>query len=63
MAEAEIGGVLLAPIVVYGLAAAGIFAVLRSILGQFGVLNFVWHPALFELGLYTAVLALLVLFV
>jgi hypothetical protein len=60
IAEAHIGGVLFAPIVVYMIAAAMIFTVLRALLGRIGLLARVWHPALFELALYTAILSLLV---
>jgi hypothetical protein len=61
IAEAHLGGVLFAPIVLYMLAAAAIFAVLRSLLGRTGLLAWAWHPALFELALYASILSLLVL--
>jgi hypothetical protein len=60
MTEISIGGVYLAPIVVYAIAAALIFVVLRFILGHAGVLRRVWHPALFEVALFLCVLSLLV---
>ncbi len=61
ISEVHIGGVLLAPIVVYMLAALAIFAVLRSVLGHSGLIAWAWHPALFELALYATILSLLVL--
>jgi hypothetical protein len=60
MTEISIGGVYLAPIVVYAIAAALIFVVLRFILGHAGLLRRVWHPALFEVAMFLCVLSLLV---
>jgi len=60
--EADIGGVLFAPIVVYAAVAMAIFAVLRWVIGRIGLLGQLWHPALFEVALFTAILSLLVLF-
>ncbi len=47
ISEVAIGGVFLAPIVVYTAAAALIFVACRFILGVAGVLQRLWHPALF----------------
>ncbi len=58
--EVAIGGVFLAPIVVYALAASVIFAVVRFVLGLTGLLQRIWHPALFEVALFVSILSLLV---
>jgi hypothetical protein len=60
--EIHVGGVLLAPIVVYASAAMLIFLALRFVLGRIGVIRRLWHPALFELALYVSILSLLVRF-
>jgi hypothetical protein len=60
LAELAVGDVLLAPIVVYAIVAAVIFALLRLLLGRIGLRRLAWHPALFELALYVAILSLLV---
>jgi hypothetical protein len=62
LSETSIAGVLLAPIVLYALAGLLIFGACRWVLGRLGVLGAVWHPALFEVALYTSIVALLVLF-
>jgi len=62
IAEAQIGGVLLAPIAVYGLVAIVLFLLCRVLLGRAGVLRHVWHPALFEVSLFVILLSLLVQF-
>ncbi len=58
--EVAIGGVFLAPIVVYLVATAAIFVVCRFLLGVTGLLQRTWHPALFEVALFIAILSLLV---
>lgn len=60
ISEAHIGGVLLAPIAIYGLVAILAFLFLRVLLGRAGVLKHVWHPALFEVSLFIILLSLLV---
>jgi hypothetical protein len=60
--ELVIGGVLVAPFVLYAGAALAIFAVLRSLL-QFAAFDRVFsHPPVAELSLYVLVLALLIAF-
>jgi hypothetical protein len=59
IAEVNIAGALIAPIVIYALVAALIFAVCRFVLGRFGLLRRVWHPALFEVALFLCILSLL----
>ena len=61
--EVDVGGILIAPLVVYGIVAMPIFLVLRLLLGRLGLLRALWHPALFELSLYLSILSLLVVFV
>jgi protein AaeX len=50
--EAQLGGVLFAPIVLYCIVAVVVFVPLRFVLGRLRVFAAVWHPALFELALY-----------
>jgi protein AaeX len=61
IAELDIFGVLVAPIVAYALLAIPVFLVLRWILAPIGVWRFTWHPALFEVSLYMIILSLFVL--
>jgi hypothetical protein len=61
LAEINIGGVYLAPIVVEALLALAIFALCRVVLGRLGVLSRIWHPALFEVCLFLSIVSLLVL--
>jgi hypothetical protein len=63
MTEVNVGGILIAPLVVYGMAAMPMFLVLRLLLGRLRLLRAVWHPALFELALYVSIVCLLVRFV
>ncbi len=62
ISEFAIDGVFLAPIIVYGAAAALIFAACRFVLGVTGLLRRLWHPALFEVALFLSLLSLLVRF-
>jgi hypothetical protein len=57
--EAHLDGVLFTPIILYCVIAAVIFVPVRNILGRIGLLQWVWHPPLFELALYTFILAAL----
>jgi len=50
--EAQFGGILFAPIVLYCLLGAIIFVPIRFLLGRLRIFSAVWHPALFELALY-----------
>ncbi|ABI63030.1 DUF1656 domain-containing protein [Granulibacter bethesdensis] len=60
--EVNIWGVLVAPISVYGVMALVLFAILRSFWRLTGLLQFIWHPPLFELAVYVSILSLLVLY-
>jgi hypothetical protein len=50
--EAQLAGILFAPIVLYCLGGAVVFVPLRFLLGRLRVFSAVWHPALFEVALY-----------
>lgn len=57
----EIGGVYLPPIAQALLLALPIFLLLDWILRRVGLLNLVWHEALFEGALYACVCATVIL--
>lgn len=61
LTEVDVGGIYLAPIVVYAVAAIPLFLILRWVLGRLSVLRDIWHPALFELAIYATLLSLLIL--
>jgi protein AaeX len=61
LSEIDVGGIYVAPIVVYAIAAIPPFLILRWVLGRLGVLRNIWHPALFELAGYVTLLSLLIL--
>lgn len=60
MAELNIAGVYVAPIVGYCVIAGILFLVCRSLLTLVGFWRLVWHPGLFEIGLFVSILSLLV---
>jgi hypothetical protein len=59
--EIDLYGVYLAPIALFMAAAWLILIPLRRIADHFGLLRYVWHPALFEFAIYTIVLSCIVL--
>ena len=59
--EIDLLGVYVAPISVMMVAAWLITMVLRRVAGRFGLLAYVWHPALFVFTLYIIVLSSIVL--
>jgi len=59
--ELVIGGVLVAPLIWYAVAALVVILVLRPILDLVGVSRIFSHPSIAELSLYVTVLGLLVL--
>ena len=59
--EVDLLGVYVAPISVMMVAAWFVIVVLRRVAGRFGLLAYVWHPALFVFALYIIVLSLIVL--
>lgn len=58
--ELTIGGVLIAPLVMYAGAAIAIFVLLRPLLHLIGFNRAFSHPPVAELSLYVLILALLI---
>jgi hypothetical protein len=58
--EAQLDGILFAPIVLYCVLGAIVFVPLRLVLGRLGLFAGVWHPALFELALYMIITGVIV---
>jgi hypothetical protein len=61
--EIDLFGVYVAPISVLIVAAWIVIIVLRRIANRFGLLSFVWHPALFIFAIYTILLSSIVLLI
>ena len=59
--EVDVLGIYVAPIVLLMLAAWLVLVVARRVGSRFGLLQAIWHPALFEFSLYVIVLSVLVL--
>jgi protein AaeX len=59
--EVNLLGVYVAPISVMMVAAWFVTMVLRRVAGRFGLLAYVWHPALFVFTVYIIVLSIIVL--
>lgn len=59
--EVNLLGVYVAPISVMMVAAWFVTVVLRRVAGRFGLLAYVWHPALFVFTVYIIVLSSIVL--
>ena len=59
--EVDLLGVYVAPISVMMVAAWFVTMVLRRVAGRFGLLAYVWHPALFVFAMYIIVLSSIVL--
>lgn len=59
--EIDIFGVYVAPMSVLMLAAWLITISLRRVAARFGLLRFVWHPALFVFAVYMIVLSSMIL--
>jgi len=57
LAEVDLFGVYVAPMALMMIAAWIVTIVLRVAAGRFGLLRFVWHPALFTLSVYIVVLS------
>jgi hypothetical protein len=60
-AEVDVYGVYVAPISVMMVAAWIILIALRRTADHFGLLRYVWHPALFVAAIYMIVLSSIVL--
>ena len=61
--EINLLGVYVAPISLLMLAAWLVTIALRRLASPFGVLRYVWHPALFGFAVYAIVLSAMVLFI
>ncbi|MDZ5648744.1 DUF1656 domain-containing protein [Nitrospirillum sp. BR 11828] len=61
MAELDVAGIFMAPIVGYGAVTLLLFLILRGLLARLGFWRIVWHPALFEAALFSILLSGLVL--
>ena len=59
--EVNLLGVYVAPISVMMVAAWFVTMVLRRVAGRFGLLAYVWHPALFVFTVYIIVLSSIVI--
>jgi hypothetical protein len=59
--EINLFGVFVAPIAVLMVVVWGLLIGLRRVTARTGVLQYVWHPALFALAIYVIVLSSLVL--
>jgi protein AaeX len=56
-AEIDLFGVYVAPMSLMMVAAWFVAIVLRRVASRFGVLRYVWHPALFVFAVYMIVLS------
>ena len=61
--EIDLFGVYIAPISLLMVAAWFVTLALRRVTGRFGLLRYVWHPALFVFAVYLIVLSTSVLLV
>ena len=61
--EIDLFGVYVAPISLMMVAAWLVLIALRRIAGRFGLLRYVWHPALFMFAIYMITLSSFVLIV
>jgi hypothetical protein len=60
-AEYAIDGVFVSSVLVSGVLALAIMAIVRRILAWLGAYRFVWHPALFDTALFVIVWAVVAL--
>ena len=61
--EINLFGVYVAPISILIVAAWIVTIVLRRVANRYGLLSFVWHPALFVFAIYTILLSSIVLLI
>ena len=61
--EINLFGVYVAPISILIVAAWIVTIVLRRVADRYGLLSFVWHPALFVFAIYTILLSSIVLLI
>jgi protein AaeX len=57
LAEIDLFGVYVAPISLMMIAAWFVTIALRRLAGRFGLLRYVWHPALFVFSIYIIILS------
>ena len=62
LSEANIGGVYVAPFMIYVVATVPVFLLLRTILARIGLMRWVWHSGLFEFALSLSIVALFIMF-
>jgi hypothetical protein len=58
--EINLFGLYVAPIMLILAAAWVAYVIIRRIVARFGLIQRVWHPALFELALYVIIVSLIV---
>jgi len=58
--EINFAGVLLPPLMGYGLVAALLWLAARFALSRAGLYRFIWHPPLFNTALYVILLSIVV---
>ena len=58
--EINLFGLYVAPIVLILAGAWVVYVVIRRIVARFGLIQRVWHPALFELALYVIIVSSIV---
>jgi hypothetical protein len=63
LAEIDVFGVYVAPISLMMIATWLFTIALRSAAGRFGLLRYVWHPALFTFSVYVIILSSWILIV
>ena len=63
LAEIDLFGVYVAPISLMLVGAWLITIALREVAGRFGLLRYVWHPALFVFSIYIIILSSWILIV
>ena len=61
--DIDLYGVYVAPISLLMVAAWLVTITLRRVAGRFGLLRYVWHPALFVLAIYVILLSSIVLLI
>jgi hypothetical protein len=61
--EINLFGVYVAPISIWIVAAWIVTITLRRVADRFGLLSFVWHPALFVFAIYMILLSSIVLLI
>lgn len=63
LSEIAVAGIYLPPFFVYACVALPLFLGLRLVLAHYGVLRWVWHPALFEFAISLCLVCILALYV